>query len=130
LAGLHGILALVAVVSGRTAADARAMVGIPGLIYVGNHGLEIWSERGAEIVPEARPWVPRLAAVLEDVTRQLRHSDGILVENKGATASLHYRLAPDPEQARRDLLELLARCALTSGLRIEEGRMVINLLPP
>jgi trehalose 6-phosphate phosphatase len=130
LAGLNRILTLVAVVSGRTAADARAMVGVPGLTYVGNHGLEIWSERGAEIVPEARPWVPRLAAVLEDVTRQLRNSNGILVENKGATASLHYRLATDPDQARSDVLELLARCALTSGLRIEEGRMVINLLPP
>jgi trehalose 6-phosphate phosphatase len=32
--------------------------------------------------------------------------------------------------ARRALLDMLARRALTSGLRIEEGRMVINLLPP
>ncbi|HEV7662623.1 MAG TPA: trehalose-phosphatase, partial [Chloroflexota bacterium] len=30
----------------------------------------------------------------------------------------------------RELLEILARQAITSGLRIEEGRMVINLLPP
>jgi trehalose 6-phosphate phosphatase len=130
LAGLRQVLALVAIVSGRTAADARSMVGVNGLTYIGNHGLEIWSERGAEIVPEARPWVPRLATVLDDITRQMPRPDGILVENKGATGSLHYRLAPDPDQARRDLLEIVARSALTSGLRIEEGRMVINLLPP
>jgi trehalose 6-phosphate phosphatase len=105
-------------------------------------------------VPEARPWVPRIAAVLGDVARTLEAdtldrdaesaSDkgdtaldparakltGILIENKGASASLHYRLAPEAGRARRELLAILSRCAVTSGLRVEEGRMVINLLPP
>jgi trehalose 6-phosphate phosphatase len=129
LARLTHTLALVAVVSGRTVADARKLVDVDGLTYVGNHGLEILSERGPQLVPEARPWVPRLAAVLQDVAR-MHTIPGVLVENKGATASLHYRMAPDPYQARRELLAILARCAITSGLRIEEGRMVINLLPP
>lgn len=129
LARLANRLALVAVVSGRTVADARKLVGVDGLTYVGNHGLEILSERGPELVPEARPWVPRIAAVLDDVAR-MHAIPGVLIENKGATASLHYRMTPDPDQARRELLAILARRAITSGLRIEEGRMVINLLPP
>src|SRR5207302_6561960 len=129
LARLANRLALVAVVSGRTGADARKLVGVDGLTYVGNHGLEILSERCAELVPEARPWVPRIAAVLDDVAR-MHAIPGVLIENKGATASLHYRMTPDPDQARRELLAILARRAITSGLRIEEGRRVINLLPP
>jgi trehalose 6-phosphate phosphatase len=130
LEGLRTLLAVTAVVSGRTAADARRMVGVDGLTYVGNHGLEIWSELGGpQIVPEARPWVPRVAAVLDDVLRQVQ-LPGVLVENKGATGSLHYRMAADPDHARTELLAILARRAVTSGLRIEEGRMVINLLPP
>jgi trehalose 6-phosphate phosphatase len=129
LAGLRDVLALVAVVSGRTAQDARAMVDVDGLVYIGNHGLELWTERGPEIAPEVRPWVPRLAAVLDDVRRQLPQP-GILIEHKGATASLHYRLAPDPDRARGQLLEILAHSARISGLRLEEGRMVLNLLPP
>jgi trehalose 6-phosphate phosphatase len=129
LARLRDALVLVAVVSGRAAAEARAMVDVDGLIYIGNHGLEIWSERGPELVAEARPWVPRLAAVLEEVKRNFA-GPGVLVENKGVTASLHYRMAPEPDRARRQLLEILARRAVTSGLRVEEGRMVINLLPP
>jgi trehalose 6-phosphate phosphatase len=131
LAGLRDQLTVVAVVSGRGVEDLRARVGVDGLAYVGNHGLEIWNEATgrAELVKEARPWVPRLATVLEQLQSEIS-VPGVLIENKGVTASLHYRLAPDPEAARTRLLDILARRALTSGLRIEEGRMVINLLPP
>jgi trehalose 6-phosphate phosphatase len=132
LSGLKDVLDLVAVVTGRSVVDARAMVGVDGLIYVGNHGLEVLGSNGPEVVPEARPWVQRLAAVLDDVARRIEADGitGVIVENKGVTASLHYRLAPDPDAARPRLLEIVAECALTSGLRLEEGRRVINLLPP
>jgi trehalose 6-phosphate phosphatase len=122
-------LTLVAVVSGRAVGEARQMVDVDGLTYVGNHGLEIWTPHGPRLVPEARPWVPRLAAVLEQIQREYTQP-GVLIENKGATASLHYRGAADPDRTRRELLEILARRAIPGGLRVEEGRMVINLLPP
>jgi trehalose 6-phosphate phosphatase len=54
----------------------------------------------------------------------------VRIENKGITGSIHYRLAPDQRAARARILELVGRRALTSGLRVEEGRMVVNLLPP
>jgi trehalose 6-phosphate phosphatase len=135
LSDLRPLLAVVAVVTGRSVTDGRAMVGVDGLVYVGNHGLEVWTARGPELVPEARAWLPRVAAVLDDVARQLEllaNEDrrGVIIENKGVSASLHYRLATDPERARRLLLEILARYAVTGGLRVEEGRMVINVLPP
>jgi trehalose 6-phosphate phosphatase len=122
-------LTLVGVVSGRMAADTRRMVEIDGLTYVGNHGFEVLSEHGAEIVPAAVDWVPRLARVLEAVEAQI-HQPDIIVENKGATASLHYRLAPDRARARLELLEILVSSAVPVGFQIEEGRMVINVLPP
>jgi trehalose 6-phosphate phosphatase len=126
---LRDLLAVVAVVTGRSVDDARAMVGVDGLAYIGNHGLEVWSKGAATLVPEARPWVPRIAAVLQEIQDRNR-VDGVIIEDKGATASLHYRLAKDPVAARRELLEIVAGCAGTSGVRVEEGRMVINLLPP
>ena len=39
---LAGKLALVAAVSGRSAADTRRLVGVDGIVYVGNHGYERW----------------------------------------------------------------------------------------
>jgi trehalose 6-phosphate phosphatase len=132
LEGLRDRLNVVAVVSGRSVEDARRMVNVDGLTYIGNHGLEVFTDGHAEIVPEARPWVPRLAAVLAQVSERMDPAiaAGVIVENKGATAALHYRLTRDPDRARGELLEILARCAVTSGLRLEEGLRVINLLPP
>jgi trehalose 6-phosphate phosphatase len=135
LAGLRDVLALVGVVSGRRVTDARKMVDLNGLVYVGNHGFEMLETsdaepgRAVEIVTEALPWVPRLAAALDDMQRHLSQP-GILIENKGATASLHYRLAPDLVAARAEILDLARRLALPVGFQIEEGRKVLNLLPP
>ncbi|GAJ18617.1 unnamed protein product, partial [marine sediment metagenome] len=35
-------LELVAVISGRPLIEVMGMVGVEGLVYVGNHGLEMW----------------------------------------------------------------------------------------
>jgi len=129
LSMLRTQITLVAVVSGRQVTDAQAMVGVDGITYIGNHGLEVLTPTGPEVTPEARPWVPRLAHVVEQIERQVT-TPGVKVENKGVTASLHYRTTAEPDKARRELLEILAKSALTSGLRLEEGRMVLNLLPP
>src|SRR5690349_19447228 len=78
--------ALVACVSGRAGDDARSIVGVPELTYVGNHGLEL--------EPHAAEWAARLSAFLADV-------DWPRVEDKGLTASLHYR-DMDEDAARRE----------------------------
>ena len=83
LAGLAQRLELVAVVSGRTVADARRLVGLDGLVYVGNHGLEV----DDQVVAEARPWVARLGAVLDDLRQELP-DPGVRIENKGVTGSI------------------------------------------
>jgi trehalose 6-phosphate phosphatase len=131
LDGLRHKLALVGVVTGRSVEDAKHMVGIDRLTYIGNHGLEVLKDGKAQLVPEAQPWVPRMAHVLNEVSTHLEPSlkRGVIVENKGVTASLHYRLAPDPDKARAALLEILAACEADSDIRVEEGRRVINVLP-
>src|SRR4051794_18755292 len=91
---LHGSYALVACVSGRASVDARQVVGVPELVYVGNHGLEL--------DPAATVWTERLAAFMASVTWPE-------VEDKRLTASLHYRNAPDQEAARQELEEIAAR---------------------
>src|SRR5712691_10770092 len=56
---LHARYALVACLSGRAGEDARRVVGVPELVYVGNHGLEL--------EPESQLWAERLQRFLADV---------------------------------------------------------------
>lgn len=122
-------LALVGVVSGRPVADARQMVGVEGAVYVGNHGLELWTAEGPTVLPQAAPWVPRIAEALAALRVRLR-LERLTFENKGASATIHYRLAADQMRAERAILDALADLPEARGLRIEPGRMVVNILPP
>jgi trehalose 6-phosphate phosphatase len=111
---LNGRYALVACVSGRAGDDARRVVGVPELIYVGNHGLEL--------DPGAAEWASRLAELLATV-------EWPQTEDKGLTASLHYREAADEDAAREELDEIAER-ARNAGFIARYGRKVLELLPP
>jgi trehalose 6-phosphate phosphatase len=132
LARLSERLALVAAISGRGAPDAAQLIGLPRMIYVGNHGLERHTATGSQIDPQAVPYVPVVAAALAATERAADRSGlrGLVFENKGATASIHYRLAPDPAAMRARLTRLLAQLPETQTLRVTEGRMVFELRPP
>lgn len=128
LAALAERLALVAAVSGRAAADVRARVGLPGLVYVGNHGLERWASGRVEAMPQAAAYRGALQTAL-DALRTLS-MPGLFVEDKGVTLSVHYRQTARPEQAADLLRPVVAAIAAGAGLKMVEGRMVFELRPP
>lgn len=131
LARLARRLDLVAIVSGRAAADGEAMVGVPGLVYVGNHGLER-SERGTRSVHPGAAGGEALGEALDEVGAIMaatEHAGAILVENKGVTGTVHYRLAADPEAARAVLLPAAMAAAEARGLVVTEGRLIVELRP-
>jgi len=113
LARLAARYALVAAISGRTSDEARRIVGVPRLVYVGSHGLEL--SRDAE------RWRAALQIFLASVEWP--------VENKGLTASFHYRTAPD-EAAAKAALDAVATRAEQAGLRARFGRKVLEVIPP
>ena len=126
---LRAQLALVAIVSGRSARDARRLVRVGGAVYIGNHGYDISRGFRHYVIPEAREWIPRISSALAAVRRAVE-CEGVLFEDKGATASIHYRLCPNPEATRRKVLAAIETSADGRMLKVEEGRMVVNLLPP
>ncbi len=129
---LQATLALVAVVTGRAASSGEALVGLPGLTYVGNHGLEWRSGDRAEDHQAARRSVPAMRAALAEIANGIAEAglgEGLIVEDKRLTGSLHYRLAPDRERAHALLLRLAREAADRHGLRYTEGRLVIELRP-
>ena len=105
--------ALVACVSGRTGDDARRLVAVDGLQYVGSHGLEL--------APEADRWrdeIHRFAATVDWP-----------VEDKGLTVSFHYRQAENEDDAL-EYLEEVADRAREASLVPRFGRKVLEIRPP
>lgn len=105
--------ALVACISGRPGDVARAIVGVPELTYVGEHGLEL--------EPAAVEWAEPIHAFAEKTRWP--------AEIKPLTAAFHYRGSDDREGAR-SLLEDVAVAARAEGFRTRWGRLVLEVLPP
>jgi trehalose 6-phosphate phosphatase len=110
---LGGVYALVACISGRPGKDAARVVGVQGIRYVGEHGLEL--------DPAAEAWAGRIAAFAESVAWP--------AERKPLTVSFHYRAAADRAGAERVLAEVAER-ARDEGLVPRWGRLVLEIRPP
>lgn len=125
---LQGSLPLVAVVSGRGAADVFERVAIPGLVAVGNHGLERWTGEGPALDPRAVPYRPALIAAAEAIRPLLE--PGMTLEDKGPTLTVHYRRAERPQETAVRLAPQISAIAAAEGLRVHDGRMIFELRPP
>ncbi len=125
-------VAMVGIVTGRGVADARARIDVPGLMYVGNHGLEWQDEDGHHVHPAGLAAQAALPEALREARqRLLAHvsSDGVIVEDKVYSGSIHYRLAPDPGAVREALGPILDEIAREYGFWVSDGKMVFELRP-
>ncbi len=128
LAQLCRKLALVAVITGRSIEQARRILAIDDLLYVGSHGLEWW-ERGKISVP---PEVQSHLQAIEELRLALQPAlpiPGVSFEDKGVSFAIHYRNAADPKEAGRQVQAGIERMGGRS-FKMVPGKMVINILPP
>lgn len=122
--------ALVACVSGRRAPDARRVVGIEGLTYIGNHGYEVLDPGQAEPVVNqaAAARAERPAAFVRGLDWDGLSRLGVRLEDKGAIQALHWRGASDEGEAEARL-RVLSGDAQMAGLVPRWGRKVLELRP-
>jgi trehalose 6-phosphate phosphatase len=111
LAGEYGLLACV---SGRPSEDAARIVGVEGIRYVGEHGLEL--------DPAADEWAERLREFAATVRWPSE-------PGRRYSLAFHYRDVNDEESALT-LLRAVAERALVEGLRPRWGRKVLEIRPP
>ncbi|MGH7597174.1 MAG: trehalose-phosphatase [bacterium] len=117
------------VVSGRALADIQTRVGIAGLVYAGNHGLEICGPGFHFIDPEAAAQREALRQLSEKMFARLQAVAGAYVENKGLTVSIHFR-----EVADRQVDDVIraVRAAVSPRQRqwqLTIGKMVYEIKP-
>ena len=118
---------VVAGVSGRTTEDALRLVGLEEVVYYGNHGFEVLRGGEIEIVPEAAPYEEAVKE-LEMKAREELEPLGAFVEEKGITASIHYRNTSSEVGER--CKEFAKSEGERLGLRITTGRGVVEARPP
>lgn len=121
----------VAIVSGRSLANLKQYVRIPGLIYAGNHGFEA-EGRGISYV---HPVALALEHSFGRMTRQLKRAfapfRGVLVEHKTFGVSVHYRHLRSRERiqmAKQILLQKLKSLRHTPVV-LADGKKVWEVRP-
>jgi trehalose 6-phosphate phosphatase len=120
---------LVAIISGRQVNDLAQRVNARGVRLVGLHGME--EMRGDEVmvlreVEASQAAVERAAARLEGM---LALAPGAVLERKGLALAVHFRRAPDPEEAERLAGPLVLEVAKTEGLDVVPGRRILEVRP-
>jgi trehalose 6-phosphate phosphatase len=122
---------LVACVTGRPAAQARAMIPIERVAISGNHGLEVMQGDTVTVVPPAARYTDAVHEAL-----LLVENDGLLpeygarIEDKGITFTIHYRNSPRPDHVLRYLETQIVPKLDRAGLAWSFGRMVLEVRPP
>lgn len=119
---------LLAFVSGRSAGDAAALVGIPQAIYAGAHGLDRWESGRYSVHPDAAAAASTMQLAVERIRMQLT-LPGIVIEDKGVSFAVHYRETQDPDDARVLVLQAATAVASELPVLVMEGRRVVELKP-
>ncbi|HEY5200932.1 MAG TPA: trehalose-phosphatase [Acidothermaceae bacterium] len=140
LRALADSIGAVAVVTGRPAGVAAELLGFtavapPGnLSVVGHYGLETWTAAAgvlpvAGVDPRRSERVEHVRAALPALLRDVGAPSSTRIEDKGAAVAVHVRETADPHAALELLREPLQRLAESEGLRLEPGRLVLELRP-
>jgi len=130
LAELSGRFAVVGCLSGRRALAARELVGVDGITYAGNHGLELLlpGEEEPRLDPMLRDREEAAAQFLARHDGDALAASGLRAEDKGPIQALHWRGAEDERAAEGRAREIAAEAG-RAGLEPRWGRKVLELRP-
>lgn len=115
-----------ALVSGRSLSDQEGLLGMPRLPMAGQHGLERRDAAGRLWIHAAPPAAK--CAIKEALAPVLARHPGLLLEDKGLTLALHYRLAPHLAAYAHRLMTRLLRNT-DEELEIQKGKRVVEVKP-
>ncbi len=119
----------VGIVTGRSLADIRRLVGIRGILYGANHGLELSLNGEYWKHPEADRYRARLSLFRRLLGSRFRGIRGIFVEHKGVTFSVHYREVRRSEIPRVEKIVEDTFQSFKRDIKITPGKKVFDVRP-
>jgi trehalose 6-phosphate phosphatase len=117
------------IISGRSIEDLYPRIRLDGLIYAGNHGLEIRGRDLEFVQPLAAACRDRLRQISANLITTLRPVAGVYVEDKGLSASVHYRQVGQDDVGRVEDAVRNAVAREGNCFRMNAGKKVFEIVP-
>jgi trehalose 6-phosphate phosphatase len=119
----------VALITGRTIDDAQKLFPTAGLLIAGQHGLERQGSDGRLHLHTERP--AGFGWLAHELRAFVSSHEGLLLEDKGATLAVHYRLAPNlgplVDQTLRHMLDKSGVAG--ADWHLQHGKSVVEIKP-
>ena len=117
------------IISGRAVEDLYGRVRVENIIYSGNHGLEIFGRSLRFVEPEADARRDPLRRLSELLSGRLRRIQGVVVEDKGLSTSIHFRQAAAEDLAEIEKIVRASVAEAGAWFRLGTGREVFDIVP-
>ncbi len=122
----------VAIVSGRALPDLRALLPIPGLVFIGTHGCEVGTaDGGTRLLVPGGVVSLAITRLRQEIAPMLFDSPGLLLEDKRYALALHYRLARPEDMRVIEGFLAAVREYQRKGITLEviHGKKVVEVRP-
>jgi len=122
----------IGIISGRSLSELKAMVRIEEIYYAGNHGLEIEGPGLKFTSPAAEAARAEIKSLSGQFSDKLTGVKGVIVEDKGLSLSIHYRLVKKGKE--KEVAEIFHQVTLPllreGKIRVTSGKKVWEVRPP
>lgn len=115
-----------AVISGRGVDNVKEKVAIDGLVYAGNHGLEILYENGTRYIHDTGDVSKNYTKMIEALWQIVR--DGAWIEDKKFSLTFHYRSVCENQHStiRQEAIDIIE----SYGYKANQAHCAIEAKPP
>ncbi|OHB82600.1 MAG: trehalose-phosphatase [Planctomycetes bacterium RIFCSPHIGHO2_02_FULL_38_41] len=121
------------IITGRSLKQIKKLVHIRDVLYVANHGIELEGPGIRSTCPEAKKARSTLWHIYMRLFKSLKNIEGVHIEDKGLSISLHYRAVKkrgDVEYIISTLHDITKPFLDRKMLSLSTGKMVYEIRPP
>jgi trehalose-phosphatase len=121
----------IGIISGRKLSRIKKVMGLKGIFYCGNHGLEIEGPGIKFIHPAQKKLWPVLKVIKTVLQNQIKKIKGAWVEDKGLGLALHFRLVGDKNipQIKKIFKRVTLPYVKKKNITLSSGKRVLEVYP-
>ena len=118
------------IISGRSLKDIKKFISIPGITYAGNHGMEISGPGLKYINKTAKSLKPVIKKSINFLKKNIKVR-GVIFENKGYTASVHYRVVKkkDLPLLKKAFFKHIKKLKKLYNIKVTLGKKIFEIRP-